>query len=295
MPGTNSIIFVLVWYAGTVQTVIKYCTDFKTLVLCARTHFARVFTWRKAMAEGKYYWLKLKRDFFKRHDMQIIEGMPNGKDYILFYLKLLCESVDHDGNLRFSEQVPYNEQMLATITNTNVDIVRSAIKIFTDLGMMEILDNGTYFMAEVQKMIGSAADNDNANRQRRYREKQKSVNVIALRERYDSVTKSNESKSKSKSKSKNIFKAPTLEEVTAYCKERGNNVDPKAFFEYFTEGQWVDSKGNRVKNWKQKVITWEKFDKPFKQPPKNKFNNIPRSDYDMNNLEQQLLNKPIGE
>ena len=81
----------------------------------------------------------------------IIEGMPNGKDYVLFYLKLLCESVDHEGNLRFSEQIPYNEQMLSTITDTNVDIVRNAINIFTELGMMELMDDGTFYMNEVQK------------------------------------------------------------------------------------------------------------------------------------------------
>ena len=103
---------------------------------------------------GKYYWLKLKRDFFKRHDIQIIEGMPNGKDYILFYLKLLCESVDHDGSLRFSEEIPYNDQMLATITNTNVDIVRSAVKLFIELRMMELMDDGTFYMTQVEKMIG---------------------------------------------------------------------------------------------------------------------------------------------
>lgn len=148
------------------------------------------------MADGKFYWLKLKRDFFKRHDIKIIESMPNGKDYLLFYLKLLCESVDHEGNLRFSENIPYNENMLATITDTNVDIVRSAVKVFTELGMMEVMDDGTYYMTEVEKMIGSAANNDNANRQRRFREKQK---ALALQECYDSVTKNNESKSKSKS------------------------------------------------------------------------------------------------
>ena len=49
------------------------------------------------MSNKKYYWLKLKKDFFKRHDIQIIENMPNGKDYVLFYLKLLVESVDHEG------------------------------------------------------------------------------------------------------------------------------------------------------------------------------------------------------
>ena len=108
-----------------------------------------------AESEKKYFWLKLKRDFFKRHDIRIIESMSNGKDYILFYLKLLCESVDHDGNLRFSDNIPYNENMLATITNTNVDIVKTAVSVFTELGMMEVMDDGTYFMTEVNKMIGS--------------------------------------------------------------------------------------------------------------------------------------------
>ena len=63
--------------------------------------------------------------------------MENGKDYVLFYLKLLLESVGHDGTLRFSETVPYNDSMLATITDTNIDIVRSAVKVFSELGMMD--------------------------------------------------------------------------------------------------------------------------------------------------------------
>jgi hypothetical protein len=57
--------------------------------------------------------------------------------------------------LRFSENIPYNEDMLASVTNTNVDIVRSAIRIFTELEMMELMDDGTFFMQEVHKMIGS--------------------------------------------------------------------------------------------------------------------------------------------
>ena len=122
---------------------------------------------------NKYYWLKLKRDFFKRHDIRIIESMPNGKDYILFYLKLLCESIDHQGNLRFSEEIPYNEDMLAVITNTNVDIVRSAIKIFTQLDMMKIIDDGTFFMNEVDRMIGS--ETEWAEKKRIYRENHRQI------------------------------------------------------------------------------------------------------------------------
>ena len=108
------------------------------------------------MAEKKkYYWLKLKRDFFKRHDIRIVESMPNGKDYILFYLKLLLESIDHEGTLRFSETIPYNEHMLSVVTNTNIDTVKSAMKLFIDLNMMSIYDDQTIYMTEVDKLIGS--------------------------------------------------------------------------------------------------------------------------------------------
>ena len=44
-----------------------------------------------ARDKERYYWLKLKRDFFKRHDIRVIEDMPNGKEYVLFYLKLMVE------------------------------------------------------------------------------------------------------------------------------------------------------------------------------------------------------------
>ena len=58
------------------------------------------------------------------------------------------------------------------------------------------------------------------------------------------------------------FKKPTLEEVEEYCKQRNSSVDAKTFYEYFETGGWVDSKGNKVKNWKQKIITWESNRKP---------------------------------
>ena len=132
------------------------------------------------MAQKKYYWLKLKRDFFKRHDIQIIEQMPNGKDYLLFYLKMLLESIDHDGALRFSETIPYNEQMLSIVTNTNIDVVKAAMKLLIELGMVEIFDDNTIYMNEVKRMIGSAVDSDAANRQRRCRERKKQAELPSV-------------------------------------------------------------------------------------------------------------------
>lgn len=59
---------------------------------------------------------------------------------------------------------------------------------------------------------------------------------------------------------KERFKKPTLEDITEYCKSRNNNIDPKTFFDYYEVNNWKD-----VKNWKQKIITWEMHDK---QPKK---------------------------
>lgn len=126
----------------------------------------------------KFYWLKLKRDFFKRHDIRIIEEMPNGKDYILFYLKLLLESIDHEGNLRFSDAIPYNEQMLSVVTNTNVDIVKAAMKLFIELNMIDVFDDQTIYMNEVEKLIGS--ETDSAVKKRLQRAKKDNVPKMSL-------------------------------------------------------------------------------------------------------------------
>ena len=84
----------------------------------------------------------------------------------------------------------------------------------------------------------------------------------------------------------NVFTPPTLEEITDYCKLRNNNVDPKQFFDYFETGHWIDSEGKPVRNWKQKLITWEK--KGRKPQPKVKTNNIESHDYDFAELERLL-------
>ena len=130
------------------------------------------------MSEKKYYWLKLKKDFFKRHDIQIIESMANGRDYVLFYLKLLVESVDHEGGLRFNETIPYNESMLATITNTNIDTVGNAMKLFKELGMVEILDDQTIYMNEVSKLLG--AETYWAQKKREQRSQLKDSDILKI-------------------------------------------------------------------------------------------------------------------
>lgn len=121
----------------------------------------------------KYYWLKLKDDFFERDEIKVIESQKNGTNYINFYLKLLLKSLKSDGTLRFREAIPYNIEMLATITNCNVDMVSNAINTFITLGLMEKWDDGTFYMLEVQNMVG--AETSWAAKKREYRNKKKTL------------------------------------------------------------------------------------------------------------------------
>lgn len=53
------------------------------------------------------------------------------------------------------------------------------------------------------------------------------------------------------------FQKPSLEEVKAFCQERGNSVDPEAFIAHYESNGWMVGR-NKMKNWRQAVITWEK-------------------------------------
>lgn len=139
--------------------------------------------------EKKRYWLKLDKNFLKSTHIKVIKNMPNGRDYIIFYLALMLESVETIGHLRFSNLVPYNEEMLSSITDTNIDIVRSAIKIFESLGLMERLEDGTIYMTQVAQMTGK--ESESAERVRRYRLRQEEQKALQCN---TNVTKSNDNK-----------------------------------------------------------------------------------------------------
>lgn len=126
----------------------------------------------------RFYWLKLPDDFFNRKDIKVIESQKNGPSYVLFYLKLLTESIEYSGDLRFNEMIPFDDEMLATITNTDIDIVRTAMKLFQNLGLIEVEEDKTIFMTEAPKMLGT--ETAAAKRVRKHRaikqlEKQKTL------------------------------------------------------------------------------------------------------------------------
>ena len=68
-------------------------------------------------------------------------------------------------------------------------------------------------------------------------------------------------KTSAKTTKKRTFKPPTLAEVNDYILEKGiHNVSAKDFVDYYEAGNWHDAKGNKVKSWKQKLLTWARHE-----------------------------------
>ncbi|MDS8186438.1 phage replisome organizer N-terminal domain-containing protein, partial [Streptococcus pneumoniae] len=63
----------------------------------------------------KYYYLKLRDNFFDNDDIAILESMPDGILYSNILLKLYLRSLKNNGKLMFNDRIPYNAQMLSTI------------------------------------------------------------------------------------------------------------------------------------------------------------------------------------
>lgn len=223
----------------------------------------------------KYYYLRLKDNFFDSDELKILESMKDGYLYSNILLKLYLRSLKNDGKLVVNDRIPYNAEMLASVTGHQVGTIKQALSMFKELGLIEILENGAIYMLDIQNFIGKGSTE--ADRQRLYDRRisderkqkkltqsrnleeilEKSTPEIEIElEKEIKIEKEIDSSASTTTKRKR-FEKPTLSEIKAYCIERNNNVDAQHFFDYYESNGWKVGK-NSMKNWQAAVRTWEK-------------------------------------
>lgn len=101
--------------------------------------------------------------------MIVLESMPDGYLYSNILLKLYLRSLKFKGRLMFNDRIPYNSTILAQVTRHNVGVVEKALRVFNDLGLIDVMDNGAIYMLDIQNFIGTSSTE--ADRKREYREK----------------------------------------------------------------------------------------------------------------------------
>ena len=252
----------------------------------------------------KYYYLRLKDNFFDSDELKILESMKDGYLYSNILLKLYLRSLKNDGKLVVNDRIPYNAEMLASVTGHQVGTIKQALSMFKELGLIEILENGAIYMLDIQNFIGKGSTE--ADRQRLYDRRisderkqkkltqsrnleeilEKSTPEIEIElEREIKIEKEIDSSASTTTKRKR-FEKPTLSEIKAYCIERGNKVDAQHFFDYYESNGWRVGK-NSMKNWQAAVRTWERSE--YRKPNSKK-----NSKEDAINVVNNLMNKLGG-
>ena len=250
----------------------------------------------------KYYYLRLKDNFFDSDELKILESMKDGYLYSNILLKLYLRSLKNDGKLVVNDRIPYNAEMLASVTGHQIGTVKQALSIFKDLGLIDVLENGAIYMLDIQNFIGKGSSE--ADRKREYRQRietdrtnvqtnlrqisEKSPPEIEIEielEKEIKIEKEIDSSASTTTKRKH-FEKPSISDIKQYCMERNNNVNAEHFFDYYESNGWKVGK-NSMKDWKAAVRTWERSE--YRKPNSKK-----NSKEDAINVVNNLMNKLGG-
>jgi len=126
----------------------------------------------------------------------------------------------------------------------------------------------------IQKWLKNLEDNNYIRRVNIYKphSKQIEARVITLvnipsKEKFTDNTNINITNNNLTDNNSKRFKKPTLDEVKNYCILRNNNIDAEGFISFYESKDWMIGK-NKMKNWKQAIVTWEK--REYKKPTMSK-------------------------
>ena len=113
------------------------------------------------MANKRYYWLKLKENFFDDETIRYIEEQDNGIQYSNFYLKLCLKSLRNEGTLIRTvgeTLIPYDFKSLSVLTGVDVESIKESMDIFQRIGIVKILESGEIYIPQIEEMVGSETD-----------------------------------------------------------------------------------------------------------------------------------------
>lgn len=201
------------------------------------------------MADNKkYYYLKLKENFFDSEEMIIMQNMPDGYLYSDILMKLYLRSLKNEGKLMFNNLIPYTPTVLAQVVRHQVGTIEKALKIFKELGLVEVLDNGAIYMLNIQNFIGESSTE--ADRIRNYRTRIKK-DVQMLQQMNDKSTPKIEKKIELNINN-NIYGQDELDQAGSGDKETPATKLWEDQFEKFYKKYPKKIKKQNVKKWFEK-------------------------------------------
>ena len=123
----------------------------------------------------RYYYLKVKENFYNSETMVILESMQDGLIYSNLLMKMYLMSLKNSGVLMLNDRIPHTPQTIATYTRHQIGTVERALKVFIELGLVEVLTDGTYYMSDIQLLIGQSSTEGERKKRERIRLQQENL------------------------------------------------------------------------------------------------------------------------
>lgn len=130
------------------------------------------------MAENRrYYWLKLKEDFFTDKRIKRLRRISGGDTYTIIYLKLLLLSLKDGGKLYYDGvETDFIKELALTIDEKEDDVMVTVNYLMAQNLIEVIAENDEYFLTEMPNLIGSeTASTRRSRKSRAYKENQKAL------------------------------------------------------------------------------------------------------------------------
>lgn len=172
------------------------------------------------MTDKKFYWIKLKTDFFNREDIDFLLSQPNGCQYVVLYQMLCLSTANNDGRLetRIGEVIiPFRAEKIARDCRYfDIDTVNVAMTLYKKMGLIYEQEDGTLRISKYEEMVGS--ESSSTKRVREWRNKQKllqcNTNVTQEKDNRDQIIDNREEDKEKDSETKIINdKSLTIKQI----------------------------------------------------------------------------------
>lgn len=138
----------------------------------------------------RYFWLKLKNDFFEQKEIKLLRRIAGGDTYTIIYLKMMLKSLKNDGKLFYEFYGDNFAEEIALDIDESPEDVAMTISYLESKGLIELVEQDEYFLNKVPEMLGS--ESYSAERVRRHRNKKSLQGNNKALQRNTSVTDCNE-------------------------------------------------------------------------------------------------------
>lgn len=219
----------------------------------------------------RFYYLKMRFDFFERPEIMMIMSMENGPAIITLFIQMIGKAANRAGYLKFSDSEPYTADIISIVFRTTKEIATAALVALQRFHLIDILDDKTIVILNINDFVGSETVWAEKKRQQRDKKGTKKgqskdnsgtmspkcpIEIDIDIEKDIEIDKEIEKEKEDDDLNGIDVVTHARDEIVEFCQKNCPHIDPNGFFNYYERRGWT-IKGERIDDWRSLAAAWE--------------------------------------